>query len=64
MKANKTGIYKRWQERSHKKVFSRDGGDADETTRMSGNVGQLFSTQVQRFATFELSIGLKRKLGR
>lgn len=61
MKANKTGIYKRWKERSHKSVFSRDGGDADETTSMSGNIVQLFSTQVQRFASFESSTGLKRK---
>ncbi|CAD5317424.1 unnamed protein product [Arabidopsis thaliana] len=37
--AKKTGIYKRWQERSHKKV-SRDSGDADETTRMSGRGGR------------------------
>lgn len=60
MTANKTGIYKRWKERSHKSVFSRDGGDADETTSMSGNIVQLFSTQVQRFASFESSTGLKR----
>ncbi|XP_010428771.1 PREDICTED: putative DEAD-box ATP-dependent RNA helicase 29 [Camelina sativa] len=40
VKANKTGIYKKWKENTHKSAFSRDSGDAGETSSMSGRGGR------------------------
>ncbi|KFK42107.1 hypothetical protein AALP_AA2G211900 [Arabis alpina] len=40
VKAKKTDIYKRWKERSHKKVSHGEDGDADDSTRMSGRAGR------------------------
>ncbi|XP_010537323.1 PREDICTED: putative DEAD-box ATP-dependent RNA helicase 29 [Tarenaya hassleriana] len=41
VKATKTGIYKKWKERSHKKVFSRDGdAEGDATTSSTGTGGR------------------------
>ncbi|KAH7544029.1 hypothetical protein JRO89_XS15G0088300 [Xanthoceras sorbifolium] len=43
VKATKTGIYKKWKERSHKKVSLRgtnNEGTAEETANMSGNTSQ------------------------
>ncbi|TXG66935.1 hypothetical protein EZV62_008210 [Acer yangbiense] len=37
VKATKTGIYKKWKERSHKKVGTNNEGSAEYTTNMSGN---------------------------
>ncbi|KAK3198927.1 hypothetical protein Dsin_022342 [Dipteronia sinensis] len=37
VKATKTGIYKKWKERSHKKVGTNNEGNAEYTTNMSGD---------------------------
>ncbi|KAK0602118.1 hypothetical protein LWI29_030498 [Acer saccharum] len=37
VKATKTGIYKKWKERSHKKVGTNNEGSADYTTNISGD---------------------------
>ncbi|TXG73388.1 hypothetical protein EZV62_001967 [Acer yangbiense] len=37
VKATKTGIYKKWKERSHKKVGTNNEGSAEYTTNMSGD---------------------------
>ena len=41
MRANKTGaIYKKWKDSTHKKAFSREDGDGDDTPSMSGRGGR------------------------
>lgn len=43
-KATKTGIYKKWKERSHGKVFlkgTNNEGDAQESTSLKGNILNL-----------------------
>ncbi|KAK4850197.1 hypothetical protein QYF36_004686 [Acer negundo] len=37
VKATKTGIYKKWKERSHKKVGTNNEGSGEYTTNMSGD---------------------------
>ncbi|KAK2639018.1 hypothetical protein Ddye_026813 [Dipteronia dyeriana] len=37
VKATKTGIYKKWKERSHKKVGTNNEGSAEYSTNMSGD---------------------------
>lgn len=48
MKAGKKGLYKKWQEKTHQKVSSREDGDGDDTRSMSGTytVQLFFPTQV------------------
>ncbi|KAL0706054.1 hypothetical protein Bca4012_072480 [Brassica carinata] len=39
--ANKVGaIYKKWKDNTHKKAFSREDGDGDDTPSMSGRGGR------------------------
>ncbi|KAG2243727.1 hypothetical protein Bca52824_094429 [Brassica carinata] len=41
VRANKTGaIYKKWKDSTHKKAFSREDGDGDDTPSMSGRGGR------------------------
>ncbi|KAK3043671.1 hypothetical protein RJ639_000087 [Escallonia herrerae] len=60
VKANKTGIYKRWKERSHNKISSRGTGyegGAEEATSFSGN------TLRSEPSIFCLSIWPKTEIG-
>ncbi|CAA7013470.1 unnamed protein product [Microthlaspi erraticum] len=40
VRASKKGFYKKWQEKTHQKVSSREDGDGDDTRSMSGRGGR------------------------
>ncbi|CAN8234348.1 unnamed protein product [Cochlearia groenlandica] len=40
VKTKKTGIYKKWEQKTHKKVYAGEDGDAADTTSMSGRGGR------------------------